>query len=247
MFSFRHSNSWSRILSAKQSRLQPCTNAVALAAMWENDKFASIRCRSGGSGRCADRAHTGAVSTADRWSKPLPECLESFRYLHNASASVPVSPPLHSVDGILRPKQRNPKLDASNHLAQRYFLYDIPMANAADGLFREAETFPCNHSQDLLLRPGHPAVSANWPQQSFSNHKVFMTPATSLLREASSSLVTPSFSAHVNDGPLAVENGTGVWCMNRNARRGKRANRGQRAVSRMKRRAKRRAFGNHRR
>jgi hypothetical protein len=242
MFSLRYSNSWSRILSASQSRLQPCINVAAVAALWENDKFASIHCRSGSSRRCADHVHTGAASTADRWSKPLPECLESFRYLQNAAASVPVPPPLDSLDGILRTKQRSPELDA-----QRYFLYDILMANATDGLFRETETFPCNHSQDLLLRPGHPAVSANWPQQSFSNHKVLMTPATSLLREASSSLVIPSFSGHVNDGPLAVENGAGVWCMNRNARRGKRANRGQRAVSRMKRRAKRRAFGNHRR
>jgi len=38
-----------------------------------------------------------------------------------------------------------------------------------------------------------------------------------------------------------------VEMMNRNARRGKRANKGKRPVSRQRRRSKKRAFGNHRR
>jgi hypothetical protein len=38
-----------------------------------------------------------------------------------------------------------------------------------------------------------------------------------------------------------------IRAMNRNARRGKRANRGKRPVSRARRRSKKRAFGNHRR
>ena len=37
------------------------------------------------------------------------------------------------------------------------------------------------------------------------------------------------------------------WCMNRNARRGNRANKGSRPCSRIRRRKKRRAYGNHRR
>ncbi len=53
--------------------------------------------------------------------------------------------------------------------------------------------------------------------------------------------------SHTEDGGTAGVDVVGWECMNRNARRGKRANHGKRPCSRQRRRSKRRAFGNHRR
>jgi hypothetical protein len=124
----------------------------------------------------------------------------------------------------------------------------VPSIASTDDLMNNSavlvESIICRHTPHVVFKDFFESKCLEETEKN-SLHEISPLLLTSLSPNPEITNTTCAlYSNNIFSTSLSVST---LLCMNRNARRGKRANRGKRPVSRVRRRQKRRAYGNHRR